>query len=431
MAAQPQFLIDFQEKMDKLTNIRRNIQAGIDFKTQFTNDLKTKLGEISQRLQELARLITDLKSKSDNLEIQVNTNTASISDKERELQQLKDQIQALSAERDTLTARLAKQEEDGRNLIAAKQAEIDKYEADLRDVKQNLDAQTAELNALREEMTKTGNEKDAAHAEQLKQLTEQSQKQLQEQEAQLIQRINECEAKIAGFEQQIKDKDAEIIAKQKAIDDATGAAQNAAQGLQKQIDDLKVENEMLGQRLMAATDAINQAADDLENLTNSVPNVKTKQEVDALLSQITQQIEQSIQNIGRAAQGQAPAPINSNIDPATNVTLLDIGTNSNVTMPFGALIKLLAGKASQIRSGVNKYKNVLDELKGIADVTEISDILRRNNVAIKNSQVMGGRKTKKNRKQKGGFTYKNSKRRSITSRSSVRSSSRKSRRTSR
>jgi chromosome segregation ATPase len=428
MAAQPQFLIDFQEKMDKLTNIRRNIQVGIDFKTQFTNDLKTKLGEISQRLQELARLITDLKTKSDNLEIQVNTNTASISDKEHELQQLKDQIQTLSTERDTLTARLVKQEDDGRNLIATKQAEIDKYEADLRDVKQKLDAQTIQLNALREKMTKTGNEKDVAHSEQL---TEQSQKQLQEQEAQLIQRINECEAKIVGFEQQIKDKDTEIIAKQKAIDDATEAAQNAAQGLQKQIDDLKVENEMLGQKLMAATDAINQAADDLENLTNSGPNVKTKQEVDTLLNQITQQIEQSIQNIGSASQGHLPAPINSNIDRATNVTLLDIGNNSNVTMPFGSLIKMLASKSSQIRSGVNKYKNVLDELKGITDVAQISDILRNNNVSVKNNQVMGGRKTKKNRKQKGGFTYKNSKRRSIISRSSLRSSSRKSTRNSR
>ena len=111
--------------MDKLANIRRNIQAGIDFKTQFTNDLKTKLGEINQRIRELARLITELKEKSDNLEIQVNTNTTSIGDKERELQQLKDQITALTTERDNLTAKINQQEEAARNNIAAKQDEID------------------------------------------------------------------------------------------------------------------------------------------------------------------------------------------------------------------------------------------------------------------------------------------------------------------
>lgn len=425
------FLVNFQEKMDKLTNIRRNIQSGIQFKEQFTNDLKAKLGEINQRLQELATLISNLKSKADNLETQIGTNTTSISDKERELQQLKDQITALNSEKENLIAKITQQESASKNQMDQQQAKIDAYEAELRDVKQKFDAQTSEINALREEMTKTGNDKDITHAENLKQLTEQSEKSLQEQEAQLMQKINDCESKIAGYEQQIKDKDTELEEKQKAIDEATGQAQTSAQGLQQQIDSLKAENEQLVQRLIAATEAISQAADDLQTLTDSAPNVQTKQDIDDLLNQITQQIEQSIQNIGRAAQGQTPVQ-RMNIQPATNITLQDISSGNDVSLPFGSFIKMIANKASQIKNGPNKYKDALDKLKTINDPSQIENILNANNIAFKNNQIMGGRKTKKNRKQKGGFTYKSSiKRRSISSSNSRKSSRKSSRRSSR
>lgn len=430
MIAPQQFLIDFEEKMQKLANIKRNIQAGIEFKTQFTNDLKVKLGDINQRLRELARLISELKEKADNLEIQVNTNTTSIGDKERELQQLRDQITALTTERDNMTTIINQQEEQARNNIAAKQAEIDRCEADLRDAKQQFEAQNAELNALRDEMAKSGNEKDVAHAEQLRQLTEQSQKQLAEQESQLIQRISDCEGKIAGFEQQIRDKDVELTEKQKAIDDATGQAQNAAQNLKQEIDAVKLENQNLVERLMAANVAINDAADDLQRLTDDVPNAKTKQEVDILLNEITQQIEQSIINIGRASQGQSSNLGVQRLDPNTQLQL------QGHQMTYGQLIKDLQRKSSQLqRQGLpvdkNKYIKVINSLKSLdnIDSSNIEQLLQSNDVTIKENGVSGGRrKTKKNKKQKGGYTYKKDiKRRSITYKSSRRNSRRSSR----
>lgn len=45
-----QFLEDFQQKMDRLANIRRQLQASVQFKTQFTDELKSKLGEINGKL---------------------------------------------------------------------------------------------------------------------------------------------------------------------------------------------------------------------------------------------------------------------------------------------------------------------------------------------------------------------------------------------
>jgi chromosome segregation ATPase len=433
--AQPQnFLDDFQSKMDRLTNIRQQLQASVQFKEQFTNDLKTKLGDINDRIKSLVELINSLKTKADNLESQIGTNTTSINDKEKELQQLKDQINSLTSERDNLNAKANQQEEQAKNQMAELQNTIDKYEAELRDVKQKYEAQTAELNALREQMTKTGNEKDAAYAENLKQLTEQSEKQLQEQEAQLTQKINDCEGKLGELNKQIQDKDNELQQKQKTIDEATTQAQNSSQNLQQQIDAVKAENQQLIQRLKDATEAINEANDELENIVNSVPNADTKQEIDTLLNQITQQLEQSIQNISRAAQGQPTVPSASQgykMALGANIVLMDIASQSNKTIPFSKLIKMLSTKASQIKEGENKYKDALQQLREANDVSQVQQILTNKGIDFKNDQIMGGRKTRKNKKQKGGFTYrKGSVRKSITLRRNLRTTSNKSSRRS-
>ena len=84
--------------------------------------------------------------------------------------------------------------------------------------------------------------------------------------------------------------------------------------------------------------------------------------------------------------------------------------------------------ALQPQKGGFTYKN--SKRINIRSKSSIRPSLRNNNISVKNNHVMGGKKTKKNRKQKGGFTYKNSKRINIKSKSSVHSSSssRKSRR---
>ena len=188
---------------------------------------------------------------------------------------------------------------------------------------------------------------------------------------------------------------------------------------------------------MAATEAINQATDDLIQLTESVPNVRTKQEVDALLNEISQRIEESIENIGRAAQGQQPRN-NGGVQGRPNripddsvINLIDTSTRQPVDINFGNLLQMITRKSRQTNSP-NKYTTALDQLKRSTSPQDVPDILNRNNIEIKNNQVFGGRKTKKISKQKGGFTYKNnSRRRSITARSNSKRSSRNSRRSSR
>lgn len=417
---QPDFLNQFEEKMNRLTQVRRNIQQAIQFKEQFTNDLKNKLGEINEKLQQLSGLINELKNRADTLESQISTNTASVGDKDRQIERLQQLIQQCNREKDELGQQINQYREQTQRQLAEQQQRIDSYEAEIRDLTQQKEAAENQLKALQEDINNRGNQQQIAQAQQIQQLTEANQKQLQEQEQQLTQRINECEQKIAGLEQQLRDKENEHQQARQQLDQSQNQAQGQVTDLQRQIEQLNQMNQQLVNRLMAATEAINQATDDLVQLTESVPNVRTKQEVDALLNQITQQIEQSIENIGRAAQGQ-PQHSNGGVTQPTirNNTIISINGND---IEFGQLKNKLEAKSKQVyintKNANNKYKQTLDKLTNATSGEEVQYILNRNAIVFKNGTIMGGRKTKKNRKQKGGFTYKKSfRRRSITSRS--------------
>ena len=71
----------------------------------------------------------------------------------------------------------------------------------------------------------------------------------------------------------------------------------------------------------------------------------------------------------------------------------------------------------------------LKQLRNASDEDDVNTILLKNNIGKSNNgKINGGKrfkKTKKNRKQKGGFTYKtNSKRNRLSTTSSIRSSGR-------
>jgi len=446
--SQPDFLIKFQESINELNRVRgnegANIQNSIKLNQQFTNDLKGRLQEINGRLQQLAGLIKDLKNKADYLEGQISANTASIRNKDMELQKLRDQVTALTTERDNLIAKATQQDNDAKTRIAELQRQIDNYEIQLRDLTQLSETKTAEVNALRQEMTSSGDAKDAAHVQQLAQLTEQSRQQLEQQEAQLkqkeaelMQRIKECEEKMAGFAEQIRDRDTQFINKQREIDEKIMQSRNSCNTLEAQINTLKQENAGLVQRLIDATNAIYQSAQDLEMLMNSVPNAQTKQEIDALLNNINEQIEQSFRNISAATQGRQLMPgqqmpmqpmMSQQIMPGQQPMMgqqpmpgQQIDRNAKIPikgnqMSINALIEQLAKKGKDVENTTgdqnNKYNKALnkintDIIKG--DISKIDSILT--GITIKpgflGPTISGGKsKTRKNRKQKGGFIYK-------------------------
>ena len=167
---------------------------------------------------------------------------------------------------------------------------------------------------------------------------------------------------------------------------------------------------------------------------------RPKEEVDALLNEITQQLEQSIQNISRAAQGQPPkgqqiaaAPLQQ-YDLDTNFNnLMAIHADNTQTGQYTAFIRNLRGKG-KLQKSINDLINSAE--KGNPDaIQQLKQVLQENTLIVPPQRAGKRHKLKtmkKNRKQKGGFTYKlKSKRRSITSKSSRKSSRNTTRRSSR
>lgn len=435
MAQSQQFLDDFQEKMNRLADIRRNLQASIQFKQQFTDDLKTKLGEINGKVKQIAGLINNLKTKVDDLENQVGTNATSISDRERQIGEINQQIANTSAEKDRITQEFNDHKGRTQTQINEQQAKIDQLEEQLRQLTEHLrlaneqkESADNNLKALQADTQARGDEKDKAHAQALAQLAEENRQQLEQQQQQLTQRIDEADKQVTELQEQLRQKTAEYEQLQQQLGENQNQVQGRVAELQRQIDVLTQENQQLSQRLMSATQAINEANDELEVIVNSVPNAQTKQEVDALLNEITEQLEQSIQNISRAAQGQ---PLQGGqIDPNTNFQI------SGYNISYGQIFSQLNRKSSQLArtnpGSDNKYKTAFTQIKASRDPANIPTILNNNGIIIKagpdgNGLISGGRKTRKNRKQKGGFTYKvGVKRRNIISTSKSRRSSRKS-----
>lgn len=427
------FINQFDSAMANLQRVKQNIQAGIDFKTTFTNDLKTQLGRINERMGVLAGLIRTLKQRADGLEQDIADNTGLITQKDNELQQLRQQVQDLTVQRDNLANQLADQQR-------ALQGTIDQQEQQLRQLNQEKTTLENQVQALRTDLENRGDP--AAHAAEIQRITDESEQRLQ----QLNNTIAEKQQRVEALERQLQEREQADNQQQQDLARQQVEVQDRITQLTNQINDLTQRNESLKNKLIAATDAIVEASNTLQQITDNVPNVNTKREVDDLIRQITEQIEASIENISRAAQGhpargqgqaQAAAIPPQNVQQGrfpfqdAEIQLYDSTAKRNIPLTIGQLADLINTKANQMPKP-NNYSKALNELRNIQDIAQVQPILNRYNLNFKNRKISGGRKTRKIRRQKGGFVYKTtSKRRSITSSSGRRSSRRSSRNSSR
>jgi chromosome segregation ATPase len=453
--AQQDFLRNFQERIDRLQVVRRDIGANIDAKQQFTNNLKTKLELFNDRLRELSGLITNLKTRAEEAEERVVTNNTAIGERQRRIDQLNAERENIDGERQRLDQEMARQREETQRVTAEKQALINQHEAELRQITQQktdvenqlrevTDQKTAieeQVRALNQELANRGDQQ-ATHAGEIQRLTqqlqeqsqrqledsqrqlqEQSQRQLQEQEQRLTEQINDCERRIVEAQNQLQDREADHTQARDQLTTQHGQVQARVDDLERQIELLTQQNQQLVQRLIDATQAIQDATVDLERLSNSMPNAESQEEVNALLNSI----EQSIENIGRAAQGQQmnageliqqgrPQAQAGQIDDNAPIQIGDYRRTYN------EFIRDLRRKINDVVRSTgdrnNKYQAALTQIQNERDPTRIPAILQHNGIYIINNQIRGGRKTRKNKKQRGGFIYKtNSKRRSTSSRS--------------
>jgi chromosome segregation ATPase len=417
MSAQnSQFKQEFQTSIDTLNSLNQRIQDSLVQKQQFSTTLLDKLRDINGQIQALAGLIEQLKATVDELQGQAGTNSTSIADKDRQIGELTQQKQALEAEKQTLQQQLSQLQQQFTSEKTALQQQIDADEGQIRDltarntaIQQQADALTAEL-AARGDLQGQHAQEIAAqtqHAqEQLAAQAQQAQEQMAAQAAANQQQIEQINAgiaakdsQIADLQQQLQARTAEIETHVQNISSTQGQTQTQIDDLTRQIQELTTENDDLIQRIRAGTVAIHRATQNLEALINAVPNARTQQDVDQLFSQIGQSI-QSISNslTGRSSGGVPPPP----------------AASSPSLPPINQIISQLNSKKQQNTPKKSNYTRAFNEIS--ADSQNAAAILQREGIQFNSSgNIIGGRKTKKYKKQKGGFTYRaNTKRKSIS-----------------
>lgn len=424
MAASNDYLKKFEASMTKLNNVRRNVESVIKMKEDFTSSINDELNQINLKLQDLTNRIIALKSFADDLKKQVDGNKSLIGEKNNEMQGIQQNLEQLQKERDSIIAKSNEEKNLLHSSINEKQKKIDETEEQLRQLSANLQALTQQKDALDAELRGRGDQSQQ-HAEELKKMTEEHQAKLTEQQNELSSKINECESKIQEYEKKIKDNE---LVSNNSLQNIQSTNQQLTEQLNKvnqEKQELTELNNELIDKIGIATGAISEAADDLVALFNASPNAKTKVEADGILKQVND----SIQRISNALSG----TLNNSpkIAEMTPIQLSQPG--GNLTLTYQQIRERLNEKKRQSQTNPSvspSYRLAFNEIVKDAQTPEdVSNIIKKYNIIFTAAGIKGGRKTKKNRNQKGGFTYKStSRRRSI---SSTPKSNRRSRRSSR
>ena len=407
--SQPQFLVDFENSINKLAEMNKNIQTTVQEKNTFNQKLYGRLQKINDLVKQLSGDINNLKAKVDDLQSQVNSNSTAVGDKDKQIADLNARINNLEAEKQQLINQIT----DAQNQINAAKTEmqqkIDEYETQVRSLTDENTTLKNQASALTAELNGKG-DLQGQHAEQIKTQTEEFQKQLEQQQLankdeidKLMIAIKEKEDQIVDLQNQLQIKSDEVANQVKNIDDVNNKAKSDIENLNKEIANLKAENDDLIKRIITATDAISEATENLRLLSETAPNPKSDKELDDLFNEI----ENSIKGISSAIQGNPSPSVNK------KVQVNDTNGNPRDIMLQKALSQLQTKLQSElIPERATKIQTAIDFIKNNrANLDEISKYLIQNGFqfAIGNDNVTlsGGKKrTKKNRKQKGGFTYK-------------------------
>jgi chromosome segregation ATPase len=412
----------FDESLQRLGQINSAIDDNIKSKQEFSNQVVSRLKGINDKIRQLADSIKGLKNELTNLQTQVATNNTGIQNKDAEMQQLKSQIEQLTNEKAAAINELEQLKSQYMADTQDFQKRIDECEANLRALTEQNTAISAERDGLRNELQSKG-DLASTHAGEIQKLTDQHNEQLLQREEQLKLQQEEVSTKMKQLQDEIATKDAELT---KATDEFNIKAseltqqinaltqqnqekEQTIQQLRDQLNNLQSENEDLTQRIIAATVAIMEATNRLQELNN--PASFDQAGLDAAFSEV----ESSIQEISNAIQGNSKNTKNSNMSGN------EIINYKGMQKPLSKIMKELKSKPQQDLFDPNNPKptNYALALQDIYNGKEPVKALTDNFIEVKNGAILGGRKTKKNRKykkQKGGFTYKsNAKRKSFSS----------------
>jgi predicted nucleic acid-binding Zn-ribbon protein len=423
MSQNQDFLNNFQNSLNRLSNITSVIEQNTQGKQQFSELVFRRLREINDKIRSLGDKIKELKGQLSTLEQQVEQNNMNISNRDANVQRLQSQIERLTVERDELKQQMSDLAQRAQTDAQSLQQRIDQAEAQIRQLTEqnaNLTQQIQELNnvaAQRGTEAAAQNQAIQEHATRMEQQRQQHATELEQMKQQNDAQIEQLKQQIEGNDKAMADLQGATASEIQRLNDQIAsltqekdAAQNQIGELQRQIEDLRAQNDNLIQRIIAATDAINAAMDTLEQMNNPAELQQNLQQANALF----EDVETSLANISRAISGRelidigqrAEDELRAATDNITDDTMVTID-RQGTTMRYAELKDGLIRKIRQRPSDQNfKYLLALNEIRA-SSPNEIANILSKYNINTNNGAVVGGKKykTRKIRKQKGGFVY--------------------------
>jgi len=476
------FLNDFQNSLDRLSQLNAAITKNTENKTRFTGFVLDELEKLHAKIKAIVIKIKEIKGRLDLLEGQVTQNTNGIQSKDAEITSLKETLDRLTAERDQLTTQLNESNKNASENSTALQSKIDENEATMR----VLDGEKSELiiqrDALKKELSEKGDAQ-KAHADALQQVTDENTQKMAEMatanEAQMkglqdqiavkeakIQeitlQIQQLQKDMEGLNQQIAEKDARLQGNAKEIEDlknqiaekdkqinetasnnesiqqeqnknASAIAECSAkiQQLEGDRNALQAENDDLIERIKRATIVINEATQQLEELTNQGFYEQSNKDVLQKISEI----ETTLKLISETIEGNVSSSSSNNVSIVNSLLPMAGPRNRNINvkginMNLNDLMTNLMKKNKDVVKNTgdtnNKYQKaykyindtlisspaISDKDLGLVVENGMKGIDFTSDGSVRGGFTKASRKHKKRgkkftvtRKQKGGFTW--------------------------
>jgi chromosome segregation ATPase len=333
------FLNDFENSLKRLANVNTLVNKNIENKKLFSGMILTRLTQINARINYLAENINKLKSKVIDLQNYVYQNENDCKIKSEEQQKLQEDLKAMQDEKTDLLNKFNALQTKCTNDMATKQSKIDELEETLRTAMQTNDR-------LRQEKEILDSELKALQAKGEDNHTTEITKQADEFKQQIAELIQENKAKVNELTKTIEDKDTQINEINEKLASAAKETAEHKYNLDQQrnkteqsIQQLQSEISNLKKENQNLIDRIMQATlainKAVDNLDELSNNASDKENGDNIENAF-KRIEESINNISNA--------INLNTVNNTNLSLTENDTN------------LKGGKISRPRSKTRKIK---------------------------------------------------------------------------
>lgn len=472
-------LTDFATILGKLNEKNKIIQANINAKTKFGENLVINLKSINDQIQVLASKIKELQKRLTELDSLRQKNDSSIQTQTTKTTELEKQLAALQAQKDAAIIQLNNlndsSAEENRNLtqqLNASQNELQRLTGEINGINKALGDATSSQQATAAQIQKMSEENKALVDAKQKELDE-AQKVIDAKNQELIKRQQEVanttdrikllNTQLANEKKNLQDENNKLKETIQNITNEQTQTQTEIAALNAKIQALTAENNDYIQRILQSNKILQDADASLEALNGSIP----EEEANGLLLSIKNTITEINTMLASGNSQNGTSNTTSNIPSSSSQNNQNIqAENTEIKIPLSItrkdgtveinlkkenILNILQDQLS--RKETNNIPRSVTFTKEQIDIAinnirtnpaDFTNFLVNNNIkydekyklfifpAARGGKFRRTRKTKKIRKQKGGFTYtKRSKRTKIITKTTTASRKRSSNKSSR